>query len=87
MYRNTKSLCCILGTNSVVDQLCFKNKQTQRRRSDLWLSERGWDCAAGEGVRKLKVVKRYKLPVIKSVSPRNVMYSMATKVNNTVLNI
>ena len=35
----------------------------------------------------LKVVKRYKLPVIKSVSPRNVMYSMATKVNNTVLNI
>ena len=75
MYRNTKSLCCILGTNSVVDQLCFKNKQTQRRRSDLWLSERGGDCAAGEGVRKLKVVKRYKLPVTR-LSTKGVMCNM-----------
>lgn len=26
IYINTKSLCCVAGTNNVVDQLYFKNK-------------------------------------------------------------
>ena len=29
MYRNIESLCCVTGTNSVVGQLYFKNKQTK----------------------------------------------------------
>ena len=44
MYRNIESLCCVSGTNSVVDQLYFTNKQvkqTHRKRSDLWLPEVG----------------------------------------------
>lgn len=32
----------------------------------------------------MKGVKRYKLPVMKSVSPGNVTHSMVTTVNNTV---
>ena len=34
-----------------------------------------------------KVVERYKFPVIRQVSSGNVMYSMVTKVNHTVLQI
>ena len=37
MYKNTKSLCCVTGTNSVVGQFYFKTNH--RKRSDLWLSE------------------------------------------------
>ena len=59
MYRNSDSLYCVTGTNSVVGQLHLKNKQTnnsQKKRSDLWLPEEGkW----------MKAVRRYKLPVLK----------------------
>ena len=43
MYRNIKSLCCTPATN-VVLQIIYTskaNKQTQKKRSDLWLPEAG----------------------------------------------
>ena len=52
-------------------------KQTHRRRSDLWLP------AAEDGRRGnwMKAVKRYKLPVI---STRVITYNMINVVNTTV---
>lgn len=44
---------------------------------------RGW----GGGAAKGKGGQRYKLPVIKSISHRDGMYSMMTTVNKTVLHI
>ena len=38
-------------------------------------------------MKQVKVVKRYKLPIIKLVSPGDVTYSMMTTVNKTVLYI
>ena len=35
----------------------------------------------------VKVVNRYKIPVISLTSPESVMYSIVTTVNNTVLHI
>ena len=35
MYRNIKSLCCVTGTNRVVGQFYFKNKQTHRKRDQI----------------------------------------------------
>ena len=35
IYRNIKTLCCVTGTNSVVGQLYFKNKQTHRKRDHI----------------------------------------------------
>ena len=35
----------------------------------------------------MKVVKMYKLPVIKSISTVDVMYSIVTIVNNTLLHV
>ena len=44
MYRNIKPLCCVPGTNIVL-QVYYtpKTKQTnsQKKRSDLWLPEAG----------------------------------------------
>ena len=63
LYRNIKSLCCVTGTNSVVGQLYFKNKQTNELvEKDRFMVTRGRD----EGRENLlKVVKRQKLPVIR----------------------
>ena len=41
----------------------------------------------GLGAKWVKGVERYKLQIIKKVSPGDVMYSMVTIVNNTVLYI
>ena len=44
IYRNIKSLWCVPGTNSVVGQLHFENKQTNKlieKRSHLQLPEAG----------------------------------------------
>ena len=45
MYRSTESLCCVPGTNIVlqVNYTSKTNKQTnsQKKRSDLWLPEAG----------------------------------------------
>lgn len=45
---------------------------------------RGWRVGS---VKWVKGVRRYKLPVIKKISPRNVMHSMATTADNTVLRV
>ena len=66
MHRNSKSLCCIIpGTNNTVfvGQLYFKNKQTHsltEKEIRFKINKgRGW----GRG-NWIKMVKRYKLPVI-----------------------
>ena len=42
MYRNTKSLCCLIGTNTILEvnytSITQKKKLTVKR-SDLWLPE------------------------------------------------
>ena len=35
MYRNIESLFCNRNSHSVVGQLCFKNKQTHRKRDQI----------------------------------------------------
>ena len=42
----------------------------------------GW---GGGWVKWMKVVIRYKLPVIKQISPGDVIYSMVTIINYTVI--
>ena len=62
MHKNIKSRVVLTGTkHSIVGQLYFKNKQTnkQKKRSDLWLPEAGHE---GRGD-WMKAVKRYKFPV------------------------
>ena len=52
----------------------IKAKQTHKYRlTNQWL--RGWGCVAGGQMRWVKGIKRYKLPVIKEISLRNVMYT------------
>ena len=84
MYRNTESLCCVLGTNIVLQVTCASktNKQTnsQKKRSDLWLPE----AEGGWRVNWMKVVKRYKLPVIRLISTRDVTHNMIN-INNTAV--
>ena len=47
MYRNTKSVCCITGTNIVLKINCTskstnkQQKKTKKKRSDLWLPGQG----------------------------------------------
>ena len=64
-YTVYQELHCIPGTNSVIGQLYYKNKQTnknsQKKRSGWWLPEVGIK-ARGHWMR---AVKRHKLPVIR----------------------
>ena len=39
MCRNIQSLCCVIATNSIVGQLYFKKKSTEKEISNLWLQE------------------------------------------------
>ena len=61
MYRHIDSLCCIPGTNIML-QVNYTSKQiykqTHGKRSDLWLPE-----AEGRGNWMKAVKKYYKLPV------------------------
>ena len=41
MHRNTESLCCVTGTNTVLYRSIIIQKQSQKMRQDLWLSETG----------------------------------------------
>ena len=47
MYRNTKSVCCITGTNIVLKINCTskstnkQQKKTKKKTSDLWLPGQG----------------------------------------------
>ena len=56
-----------------------KKKTTQKKRSDLWLPE-----AAGGRGNRMKVVKSYKLPVIRQIHTRDVMHNMTAIVNTAV---
>ena len=50
---------CKRNQHSVGGQLYFKNKQTHKKRLDLWLSEVGYGGGMDEGS------QRYKIPVIR----------------------
>ena len=42
MYRNTKSLCCLTGTNTILEVNYTSKTQKKKlivKRSDLWLPE------------------------------------------------
>ena len=42
IHRNIKSLCCMIGTNIVLQvNYTSKKKNTQKKRTDLWLPEVG----------------------------------------------
>ena len=41
MYRNAESLCCVTETNTVLYRLIIIQKQNQKMRQDLRLSETG----------------------------------------------
>lgn len=41
MYTNIKSLCCVIGTNSLVGQLYTSETNSQKKISNLWLIEPG----------------------------------------------
>ena len=41
MYRNTESLCHVIGTNIVLSINYTANKQTQKKRTNLWLPKAG----------------------------------------------
>lgn len=60
-----------------------KKIQTPRNRNQL-VPAIGGGWAVGEMV---KIVKKYKIPSVREISLGNVMYSMATLVNNTILYI
>ena len=61
MYGNIKSLCCVPGTNSVIGQLYFKNRQTLVEKETRFMVARDGEWVGGW----MEVVKRYKLPVIR----------------------
>ena len=62
MYRNIESLCCITGTNTVLYvNFTSKTKKLKGKKSDLWLPE----ARRGGRGNWTKIVKRYKLPVIR----------------------
>ena len=42
IYRNIKTLCCVTGTNSVVGQLYFKNKLTEKEITFVVTRSRWW---------------------------------------------
>ena len=63
MYRKTKLLCCITGTNIVlwVNDISKQTDKLIEKKSDLWLPK----ASCGERGNWMKVVKRYKLSVIR----------------------
>lgn len=74
-------------TNTVLTHLHVESKQKQKqktnskKRSDFWLPE----AESKRGKQNLKkVIKWYKLPVIRSISTRDVIYSVMTIVNTAV---
>ena len=64
MYRNTKSLCWVTGTNIVLKVNYTSKTQTHTHREELRLvvtrAGGGWGWVVVD-----KAVKRYKLPVIR----------------------
>lgn len=58
-----------------------QTKQTQKKRSDLWLSE----AESSRVGNWRKVVKKYELPVKRQISSRDVSYCMMTTANTAVM--
>ena len=90
MYRNIRSLCHIPGTNIVLYINYISktnkqtNKQTHRKRDQICGYQ---SCAGLGGGRKgdwIKVVKKYKLPGIGSISTRDAMYNMINIIDTAV---
>ena len=75
MYRNIKSLFCAPGTNIVlwINYTSKTNKQAHSKRDQICKYWRG-------SQNQLKVVKKYKLPVINT---RDLMYNMVKIINMT----
>ena len=50
LYRNIKSLCCVPGTNAMlqVNHTSKKETNSQKKRSNLWLPEVGGERGKGE---------------------------------------
>ena len=67
--------------HSVVDQLYFKKKQTHRKRDQICCYQRQ---EVGVGGNWMKAVKRYKLPVIRYISTRDIMYNMINIIKTAV---
>ena len=55
-------------------------KQINKKKSDLWLPEVG----GGKRGECMKALKRYKLPVIRQISTRDVMYNMINIINTAL---
>lgn len=68
----------ILDDLTYIENLPSKTKQ--KRRTDWWLPE----ARSGRWGKQIKVVKRYKFPVIRLISFRDVMSSIINIVNNSV---
>ena len=82
MYKNTKSLHCAPGSYSVAGQLYFKNKLIEKEIRFV-ATRGGRGGGAGEGELN-KGSQRYKLPVIRYISTRGVMYNMINTINSAV---
>ena len=66
----------------------FNNKSKLRYRERTGGCQRWGESGVGEDAKWVKGVKSYyKLPVIKKISPGDVMYSIVNIVTNTVLHI
>ena len=64
----------------------FENKQTNKKQKKPHsYKEQIGGCQ--RWAKCVTIVKRYKIPVIRKINPGDVLYSMVTIVNNTVLDI
>ena len=82
MYRNTESLCCVTGTNIVV-QVYYTSKTNKPIEKEIRFAvTRAVDkWARGNW---MEVGKRYKLTVIRQISSRNIMYSIIDIINSAM---
>ena len=60
-----------------------KISQICRNRANCWLPE----AEEGQWAKLVKVIKSFKLPIIRQISPEDVICSMMIIVNNTLLSI
>ena len=66
MYRNSESLFCVPGINTVLEAILLQNQTNKhahsKRDQSCGYQKWGWGVRAGNW---MKVVERYKLPVIR----------------------
>lgn len=80
MHRNTESnqLCCVREITYCCKSITLP-KQTNSEKEIGFVVTRGGGRGWGNWI---KVVKKYKFPVIRQVSTTDIMYSMMTVVNS-----